>query len=270
MTRPLAALAVLLAASSCAHAGIHLDDADALKVGRKIWKNEANMSVERLTHWNDGEDFASLGIGHFIWYKAGARGPFEESFPGLVEPLRASSVPVPAWLQPGTPCPWKDKADFDAQFHSARTNELRDMLSSDRSISVQARYAADRAERSLPKVLAAAPASERPILQARYDAVAAAPNGVYALVDYVNFKGEGVSPTERYPSAAVPGTFEGWGLLQALELMPDSPPGQPAVEAFARAADAALTRRVANSPPERNESRWLDGWRKRLRTYAER
>jgi hypothetical protein len=30
-----------------------------------------------------------------------------------------------------------------------------------------------------------------------------------------------------------------------------------------------LTRRVANSPVERNEKRWLSGWRNRVLTYAE-
>ncbi len=42
--------------------------------------------------------------------------------------------------------------------------------------------------------------------------MAASPNGVYALVDYVNFKGEGTLATERYQD-------HGWGLLQVLEGM---------------------------------------------------
>lgn len=250
--------AVLLAASSCAHA-IKLTDDEALAVGKKIWQNEAGQSVERLTHWNDGENFASLGIGHFIWYKKGEPGPFVESFPGLLDKI-AASRPLPAWLRGRPFCPWTDKKDFDAQFHSARTNELRALLAD--TIGVQARYAADRVEAALPKILAAAPAAERAKLKERFDRVASVPNGVYALMDYVNFKGEGVAPTERYKG-------QGWGLLQVLELMDDAAAGQASVEAFARAADAALTRRVANSDPARNEARWLPGWRKRLKTYPE-
>src|SRR3954467_13922616 len=93
--------AALFAASSCAHvrAGIRLTDAEAEAVGRKIWKNESGATIDGLTHWNKGEDFASLGIGHFIWYKAGARGPFTESFPGLLDALAASGRTLPAWLQ---------------------------------------------------------------------------------------------------------------------------------------------------------------------------
>lgn len=250
--------AVLLSASSCVHAGIRLTDEEALKVGMKIWKNEANQSVERLVHWNAGENFASLGIGHFIWYKKGEPGPFTESFPGLLDALAAKGVALPAWLQGKPPCPWRDKAQFDAEFHSPRTEELRKLLAG--TIGIQARYAADRVEAALPKILQAAPAAERASLQARFDKVAASPNGVYALMDYVNFKGEGVNPAERYNG-------QGWGLLQVLEGMADVAPGQPSVEAFAISADAALTRRVANSDPARNEARWLPAWRKRLKTY---
>jgi hypothetical protein len=252
--------AAFFAASSCAHAGIRLSDDDALKIGRKIWQNEAGQSVERLTHWNEGENFASLGIGHFIWYKKDERGPFTESFPGLIDAFAAKGVAMPAWLRSKPPCPWSGKAQFDQEFHSPRTNELRQLLSE--TIAIQARYAADRVEAALPKILAAAPDSERPALGSRFDRVAAAPNGVYALMDYVNFKGEGVNPAERYNG-------QGWGLLQVLQGMDDAPAGQASVEAFAKSADAALTRRVANSPPARGESRWLPGWRKRLLTYLE-
>jgi len=74
----------------------------------------------------------------------------------------------------------------------------------------------------------------------------------------VNFKGEGVSPAERYNG-------QGWGLLQVLETMPTSGKALPE---FSKAADIVLTRRVKNSPPARNEAKWLPGWRNRLSTYT--
>jgi len=37
-------------------------------IGKKIWQNECACSVDGLTTWNAGEEFPSLGIGHFIWY----------------------------------------------------------------------------------------------------------------------------------------------------------------------------------------------------------
>ncbi|MBI4372083.1 MAG: hypothetical protein HY552_07275 [Elusimicrobia bacterium] len=254
------ALALLLAPGAGALA--RLDGAQSLAIGRRIWQNECGGKVDELTHWNQGEDFASLGIGHFIWYPAGRRGPFTESFPGALDAVAASGRPLPAWLKGRPPCPWNSREEFFADFRSPRMNELRALLAD--TVAVQARYAAGRLEAALPQLLAAAPRRKRKALRRRFEAVAAAPNGVYALMDYVNFKGEGISPTERYDGL-------GWGLLQALELMEDAPPGQPAVEAFARAADAALTRRTEHAPPERRERErgWLPGWRARLKTYLE-
>ena len=51
-----------------------------------------------LTSWNQGEDFASLGIGHFIWYPKGRRGPFEESFPKLVSFVSKRGANLPTLL----------------------------------------------------------------------------------------------------------------------------------------------------------------------------
>lgn len=260
-------LPLLLAAASLAVAApapassIRLTPAQAHEIGLKIWQNEAGGKVQFLTHWSKGEDFGSFGIGHFIWYVAGRPGPFTESFPGVLDALQAAGVTLPAWLSGHPSCPWPDRDAFYADFQGPRLTELRALLA--RTVDVQAMYAAHRLESALPKILAAAPAAERPLLEERFGRVAAAPNGVYALVDYVNFKGEGVNPTERYNG-------QGWGLLQVLELMADAPPGQPSVEAFARGADEALTRRVANAPADRREREndWLPGWRKRVATYA--
>ena len=38
---------------------------------------------------------------------------------------------------------------------------------------------------------------------------------------------------------------------------------------FAKAGDKVLTRRIENSPPARNEAKWLPGWRNRLKTYTQ-
>lgn len=92
--------------------------------------------------------------------------------------------------------------------------------------------------------------------------IASTPAGVYALVDYVNFSGEGVLATERYKG-------QGWGLLQVLERMKGSEDGVPAIREFVQVAEETLTERINNSPPERNEKKWLCGWRKRLNTYIQ-
>ncbi len=252
----LAAFFLLGAGCAGAFEGIKLDDQQALAVGKKIWLNECGGTVPGLTHWNAGEDFASLGIGHFIWYPKGYQGPFTESFPELLDFLEKNGVILPAWLKNRPSCPWPDRTSFFADFDSPKMKELRSLL--ENTVSWQARFAADRLEAALPKMLQASASSGS--VRAQFYRVAAEANGVYALVDYVNFKGEGISLTERYNG-------EGWGLLQVLEQMKGSAPGQPALDEFADAADFVLTRRVANSPPARNESRWLKPWRARLKTY---
>lgn len=87
------------------------------------------------------------------------------------------------------------------------------------------------------------------------------PGGLYPLLDYVNFKGEGVKASERYKG-------QGWGLLQVLMEMDGKQLRQSPTLAFAQSAERVLTRRVDNSPPERGERRWLQGWKNRVRGYA--
>lgn len=248
--------ALLAAVGAAFSQSIQLSNSQADLIGRRIWQNESGGTVAGLTAWNSGEDFASLGIGHFIWYPAGRRGPFEESFPPLLKYLASNGIMVPAWLKTADACPWSDRAHFLADQQGPRMKELRSLLSG--TIALQARFAASRLEQALPKMLEAVPNAERAKIRRNFFRVAGLPLGPYALVDYVNFKGEGTLLTERYRG-------EGWGLLQVLEAMGDG----PALSEFSLAADRVLTRRIANSPPGRGEKRWLQGWRNRVRTYTE-
>ena len=60
----------------------------------------------------------------------------------------------------------------------------------------------------------------------------------------------------------------GWGLLQVLGEMRDVPSGPSAAKEFAASAKRVLSRRIANSPPERGEKRWEPGWHNRCDTYG--
>ena len=234
---------------------VHLSDTEAERIGRHLWQNECGGTVAGLTSWNSGENFASLGIGHFIWYPVGEHGAFEESFPRVVSYLKESGVKLPSWLTDSSGCPWPTRAAFLADLHDARLAQLREILS--QTVPLQARFAANRLEAALPKILTTASSGEQERIKKNFYRVAAAPSGMYPLVDYVNFKGEGTSPSERYQG-------EGWGLLQVLNAMSDG----PALRAFSVAADRVLTRRVQLAPPERHEERWLPGWRNRVHGYA--
>ena len=236
-----------------------LSHVDVLKIGKKIWQNECNGMIAGLTSWNAGEDFASLGIGHFIWYPKGRRGPFDESFPKLVSFISKRGAKLPALLL-GTgeqPCPWNSRAEFVRAQDSTEMNQLRRFLAD--TIDLQAEFLIARLESALPKMLAEAAPSDRANVQEQFERLTRTSQGCYALVDYVNFKGEGVLHTERYQG-------QGWGLLQVLEAMHGiSDAG--AVDEFARAARAVLTQRVQNSPANRHESRWLSGWIRRVNSY---
>jgi hypothetical protein len=243
-----------------ATAAINLSPADTRRIGKRIWQNECNGTLAGLTSWNEGENFASLGIGHFIWYPKGARGPFYESFPRFVSFGAARGAKLPEVLRVKGDCPWSSRAEFNRASQTARMKELRQFLA--KTVDLQAEFLIERLREALPKMLADAAQPKRAQVQQQFDRLAGSAMGCYALVDYVNFKGEGVLATERYAG-------QGWGLLQVLEGMSQESSGREAVKNFAESAKKVLTNRVRNSPPERNETRWLPGWLNRINTYVE-
>ena len=252
-------LSLCLSDTSWAVSPIQISNADALRIGKRVWQNESNGSVAGLTAWNAGEDFASLGIGHFIWYPQGMRGPFEESFPKFLAYAHEWNITVPVWLNQATACPWNSRAEFSRAQNSAQMRELREFLA--HTVDLQAQFLVSRLQQSLAKMLNEAAPGERANVERQFSRVAGTPHGCYALVDYVNFKGEGVLGTERYRG-------EGWGLLQVLEGMHGTEGGAAATQEFSKSAAAILRRRVQNSPPERHEARWLPGWLNRVHTYS--
>lgn len=236
-----------------------LSPAQLDRVGKRIWQNECASTVAGLTSWNSGEDFASLGIGHFIWYPQGRSGPFAESFPPLMAYLASRGIPAPAWTQAA--CPWPDKASFEADKNGERQKELRSLLS--RTVRQQVEFIIARMEAALPKMLAQAPAKDRAWVQTAFTSLKTTPEGQFCLIDYVNFKGEGTSSKERYKG-------QGWGLLQVLLAMGERLDSRtPWNVQFAEAAKRVLSRRVANAPAERNEKRWLAGWHNRCDAYRQ-
>ncbi len=237
---------------------LRLSPREALVVGRRLWRNEAGGTIRGLTDWNPGEDFASLGIGHFIWYPLGMEGPFVESFPPMLAYLQARGVAVPDWLEGGVPCPWDSREEFYSQIQSPKMRALRSLLR--RTVGLQAEFAAARLERAVPAMLASLPPPRRAAVLAQFRRLARTRGGAYPLVDYVNFKGEGISPAERYQG-------QGWGLLQVLEGMRGSAPGRAALAEFSRSAAAVLRRRARLSPRPYFERRWLAVWLRRVRSY---
>lgn len=231
------------------HAATSLSSAQVAKIGKRIWQNECGGTVEGLTGWNKGEEFASLGIGHFIWYPRGYEGPFEESFPPLVNFLHQRGVALPSWLLNTPDCPWATRDAFLADAASKKQQELRALLAA--SVREQTEFIMARLDRAVPKLIQAGGAP----VQQNYAQLSQTPEGMYAMIDYVNFKGEGLSPKERYQG-------EGWGLAQVLGGMRAGTPAE-----FAESAKRVLANRVRNAPPARGEGRWLAGWSNRCDGY---
>jgi hypothetical protein len=245
-------------------------------VGQKIFENECAAQFQCLVHWNEGEAFPSLGIGHFIWYPKGVEEGFVESFPALIRYMEQRQLTIPQWLRQLEPfdAPWPDRDAFLSGLDSPEMAELREFLAG--SQGVQAEFIFRRAKTSLADIVDAAPDSEQNLIRRRIQALSQTPGGVYAIMDYVNFKGEGLSPTEQYKG-------QGWGLLQVLQAMNLEPEatrsgktaggnesrGQRLLADFRSAAGEVLTRRANNADNPIERERWLPGWLRRLETYRE-
>jgi hypothetical protein len=240
---------------------IQLAKRDAIEIGQKIWMNESSGKISGLTAWNEQESFASLGIGHFIWYPQGYGKPFTETFPDLLKFMQKQGVILPDWLQSTPDCPWSTRQEFMSSQQSDKMNDLRTLMKS--TVPLQAQFMIKRLEFALPKMMDTLPTQEqqKQVREQFYRVAQSSPTGVFALLDYVHFKGEGTSPTERYQN-------QGWGLLQVLEQMSGDSTNN-ATNEFIEVAKVILKRRIQNSPPERHEVRWWHGWKNRLDTYID-
>lgn len=229
-------------------------------IGQKIYNNETGGDVKNLIFWSTNEGFASLGVGHFIWYPEGKAQRFKQTFPDLIRYLQSNGTLIPEWLlqQIEIGALWNNREHLEQSRQGETFQALQKLLISTSGLQVS--FLFQRLDKALPRILAASNPDNHELITRRFNRLKSTPGGQYPLVDYVNFKGEGSVPEEGYKG-------EGWGLLQVLEAMEDTPVGSEALKAFATAADVVLTRRVNNSPPERNEQRWLPGWRVRLMTY---
>lgn len=225
-------------------------------IAERIWYNECGGELINLTAWNEGENFASLGIGHFIWYSPDKQERFQETFPDLIAFLKEEGIVLPAWLTQSRGCPWSSRREFCQNLDSPKMAFLRRLLFETRHH--QAIFMAKRLESALPLMLASLSPTERTSVEMIFYRLAYQPRGLYALVDYLNFKGAGIVPAENYKG-------EGWGLLQVLRRL--SPSTEDPLAAFIAAARQVLIERVQNAPSERHEERWLAGWLNRISSY---
>ena len=237
----------------------------AKKIGQKIWLNETGGKIDAITSWSANEDFASLGIGHFIWFPVGKWLPYEESFPALLEFMRKKNVRLPAWLdQTQIPAnPWTSRAEFRKNANSPQMKELRQFLLA--TVAEQTQFMMARAQGAMEKILKTTPdGTEREHIVIQFTRVVRASENFYPLIDYINFKGEGTNPNEAAMNRET-GRRQGWGLKQVLLRMNGVTGDPKAVRAeFAQAAQFVLQQRVRNLPSNRV---FEVGWLRRIATY---
>ncbi len=233
---------------------IRLTTRQAQSVGKRIWRNECGGSIEGLLSWNKNESFASVGIGHFIWCPKGKSRPFAQSFPSLIQFMVQYGIKPPEWLdlKTGCHCPWRTRREFIQARDTKRMKELQQFLVD--TMDAQIAFMVQRLDEALPKLLAAVPHHKKVHIKRQFDCLMRTEKGLYALIDYINFKGEGIGHAKK---------SDGWGLLQVLDKL-HAKNDTAAVGQFVDIAKELLTNRTERDP---STKRWLTGWHNRLNTY---
>lgn len=251
-------LIFLSSCSFCLASALSISPEQTHSIAQKIWHNECGGTLAGLTTWNRGEGCASLGIGHFIWYPTGKHERFQETFPELLTFLQGQGATLPSWLTNTMSCPWQTREDFYKDIKSDRMNKLRLFLAA--TTNEQALFIVKRLDGILPSLVKGCTSEQQQHIAEIFNQLSNSSQGLYAMIDYLNFKGAGTGSKEKYHA-------KGWGLKQVLLATKNSPKNQ--VEAFSEAAKKTLTQRVHLAPKERHENRWLAGWLKRIDTYTQ-
>jgi hypothetical protein len=217
------------------------------QMGVKFFANECGSQKRYLVWWSPKEDFANFGIGHFIWLKTGSTLPFVEQFPELIAFYLEKREPVPEFVNRHkfTGCPWKNREELDGD---PMKDEIIEWMAS--TTYIQAGFIIFKAMDSIRDII-----QSNPGVETQFRELSKTPQGRFAVVDYLNFKGTGLDPAERLKG-------EGWGLLHVLKNMKTTD-----LDSFIRSACEVLTRRVNNYTDDWNDLAFLDGWIKRVEAY---
>jgi len=229
------------------------------QIGKKIWQNEASGREDLLVFWNPNEPFPSLGIGHNIWSPVGHNSVYTQDFTHLCNYFKKHGVTLPNWLEVAkeTGAPWQSREDFYKD--TIRLEQLKKLLVD--TIPLQAEFMIDRMIRKMPEIVEAAPIRHRKKVIKNIELLRASSLGNYVLVDYLNFKGDGLNSKE------VAGG-QPWGLLAVLLDMPNNLNAKNVTKAFAVSAAKKLLNRIEKSPDYKDIT-FMHGWMKRISTYTD-
>ncbi len=265
-----------------------LSDAELLQVAEKVAKNEFEGDPNNIVMWNDGENFPSLGIGHYLWFPRDPKTnkkietPFEESFPQMIKFMAENGYPTskfPRILQynPLTKkiadnSPWDSQALFKAAAKRGELDELRRFLHDPAVRRLQVKFQMSRLKRAADRMQLSLPPQEAIAVGAFTKNLLNSSRGTFAAIDYVNFKGDGENKNERYRG-------QGWGLQQVImaaaqDMSPpkkSETPEEMALRKFKEHSLILLEKRVSHAPSEDQsvkERHWFEGaWSNRVNSY---
>ena len=223
-----------------------------------IYVNETGGKPDALIIKNDKEDVCSLGIGHFIWYPAGVKHQYKETFPKLLKELQKTDGVFKGAVDVEIPptCPWKSTSELNAAKSTDVYKRLVTGLTSPAGKRVQVNYMIERAREAIIETAKEDPGSVKKMLD-----LLETEQGTYAVIDYVNFKGNSAE-TEAY------GDFH-WGFKTAIYVMSEDEILTPE-ERFQIAVETLLEMRVEEAKKlGKDESSFLAGWLKRVNTYSD-
>jgi hypothetical protein len=190
----------------------------------------------------DERGFAYVGVCEAIWYPEtpDKDKKFLGDWPAFCESLKEQGIDVPDLAL--APAPWHSQEELNADLENLnksdeeiadpdqinrkhQLSELVNFLKREDVIKSEYGSRVDRLEKAIDpnsesSILKDLPPGKAEIIKANFNLVAhikpdaRRPVGLYALVDYCNFKGEGTAPAERYNT-------EPWGLGEVLFLMND-------------------------------------------------
>ena len=239
---------------------IALKPSDYQSIGNRIYQNECASNINNLAFWSRHEAFPSLGIAHFIWFPRASNFPFVQTFPEFLNflqlhsPKQYQALIAILGIQSHAFAPWASREAFYGNNHSEMRIKLQNWFH--QSKTIQAEFIVDRFLKQIDQIRATKQLSNSS--WHHLQKIIHSSSGLFALIDYSNFKGFGTHPKESYQG-------QGWGVLQVIQAMPDD--CIDPLKCFKHAAKNVLKQRVANAPENLSEQRWLKGWFHRIDGY---
>lgn len=227
-------------------------------LAEKIYQNECHSNSENLLFWSEYEAFPSLGLGHFIWFPKNSTPPFEQTFPEFLRFVQVHypEIPIPVLVANFQNSPWHSRKQFYELKKRGRLEVLQEFL--EQTLSIQANFIVHRFEQKIISLVETLPDVKRRVIEQKIKRLKSSDAGLFALIDYANFKGFGDRSKERYQGV-------GWGLLQVLDGMRLTAESNALAE-FKRSAKFVLQRRIQHSKNQK-ENVWKAGWFKRIDAY---